>query len=312
MRLLTVVVAAWAGALAVNRSLRRVDGDSMRPTLGPGELTLTVPLRGEPRVGDVVVADVPGVGPTVKRVVGTPGQHVATDEGHLVLDGTWHAEPYATRGDDGQHRWRPGDGWVLLGDNRGGSTDSRSFGRVPRGAITRRVLARVRAPRLLADAPVARPGPRHREAVRLLVLDPDDRLLLFHVPDAGGTGLVWMTPGGGRDVGEQVVHAAARELREEVGLPALSMEVLDVEVRRRAGAFAGAPIAHRDDWVAVRVGAGDVDDSGWTSYERDEITAVRWVTGDELEGLADDDLLVTPDLPALARTAREVLGPSRT
>jgi 8-oxo-dGTP pyrophosphatase MutT (NUDIX family) len=64
-----------------------------------------------------------------------------------------------------------------------------------------------------ADEPIA------RDAARVLLLDAADRLLLIaHLPGDGRT--VWTAPGGGLDPGETHEQAAARELREEVGLDA--------------------------------------------------------------------------------------------
>ena len=58
---------------------------------------------------------------------------------------------------------------------------------------------------------------RIREAVRALVLDPQDRVLLvrFEFPDAGTR---WALPGGGLEPGESDHEALRRELAEEVGL----------------------------------------------------------------------------------------------
>jgi 8-oxo-dGTP pyrophosphatase MutT (NUDIX family) len=55
-----------------------------------------------------------------------------------------------------------------------------------------------------------------RRAVRALVLDPDDRVLLvrFDWPDKQ----VWAPPGGGIDEGETPEQAIVRELAEECGL----------------------------------------------------------------------------------------------
>ena len=59
-------------------------------------------------------------------------------------------------------------------------------------------------------------GLRIREAVRALVIDPEQRVLLvrFEFP----TATRWALPGGGLEFGETHVDALHRELREEVGL----------------------------------------------------------------------------------------------
>ena len=61
-------------------------------------------------------------------------------------------------------------------------------------------------------------GLRIRQAVRALVLDPDDRVLLvrFEFP---ATGRTWALPGGGLEAGETDHEALRRELHEEAGAP---------------------------------------------------------------------------------------------
>jgi 8-oxo-dGTP diphosphatase len=59
-------------------------------------------------------------------------------------------------------------------------------------------------------------GPRLRQSVRALIVDPAERVLLvrFEFPDA----TVWALPGGGVEPDEEPLEALRRELDEELGL----------------------------------------------------------------------------------------------
>lgn len=65
-------------------------------------------------------------------------------------------------------------------------------------------------------------GLRIRQAVRAVVLDPEDRVLLvrFEFPT---TGTKWALPGGGIEAGETDHDALRRELAEEVGAPCVDI-----------------------------------------------------------------------------------------
>jgi ADP-ribose pyrophosphatase YjhB (NUDIX family) len=58
---------------------------------------------------------------------------------------------------------------------------------------------------------------QRRQAARVVVRDPDGRVLLLRYDDPPPMGVHWATPGGGVDPGETPREAAARELREETG-----------------------------------------------------------------------------------------------
>jgi signal peptidase I len=165
-RTVTLAAAGLAlGALAVlGRRLARLEpvlvaGDSMRPTLLPGQRVAVGPLDRPPRRGDLVVVrrrpDAFGGLELVKRVVGLPGERVRLVAGRLEVDGLAVAEPYldATPGGGaGDLDLRLGeDQYLLLGDHRAASTDGRDFGPVPAAALAGRVRFAYWPPRRLPD-----------------------------------------------------------------------------------------------------------------------------------------------------------------
>lgn len=161
---LVSLVAAWGVSLAVNRSLRDVEGTSMQPGLDPGDRLLVRPVGPvSPRRGDVVVVRDPRAPArvTVKRVIGLGGEHVELRQGRLAIDGVVHIEPHAhRRTGDGACTVPPGHVY-LLGDNRAGSTDSRTYGPVPLDLVEAVVVGSVRPLRPTVRSvplPLARAG----------------------------------------------------------------------------------------------------------------------------------------------------------
>ncbi|HXG26898.1 MAG TPA: signal peptidase I [Candidatus Binatia bacterium] len=128
----------------------QIQQHSMETTLLPGQYVLVDKLtpRWAPyERGDIVVlqspelAIQPGAEPLIKRVIGLPGETVELRDGRVVVDGKVLDEPYVFLEDDGtpqlteptgpQSTWVVPEGEVfLLGDHRGQSRDSRSFGPV--------------------------------------------------------------------------------------------------------------------------------------------------------------------------------------
>ena len=142
-----VITGLGYRALAFVTAIRVVvDGWSMYPTLAPGEYVLfdRLPYRREaPKRGDVVLArGVLGDGRAIiKRVVGAPGDTVLLDRGVLTVNGVSPDSAASLEDVDPRENgeWNLGhDEYFLLGDAPEFSTDSRSFGPVPRSAIVGR------------------------------------------------------------------------------------------------------------------------------------------------------------------------------
>ena len=131
-----------------------VVSNSMLPTLQPGDWVLVnslAYLSREPERGDVVVFEAPlepGL-EYVKRVVGLPGETVLFAPEGLFLDGELLAEGYLDDSDwrpsvadnlpfDGEVITIPEGHYLVLGDNRPESKDSRSWGFLAAEAISGR------------------------------------------------------------------------------------------------------------------------------------------------------------------------------
>ena len=136
---------------------------------------------------------------------------------------------------------------------------------------------------------------RERPAARLLVLDPNDRLLLFRfTPPAGPP--FWATPGGALDPGEDYAVAAERELFEETGI------VADVgtEVARRLIEFVtieGEPVTADERYFLIRTASCAISSDGHTPLERQVMTAHRWWNRSDLA--ASSETIFPVDIAAL-------------
>ncbi len=133
----------------------RIPSESMVPTLETGDRVLVNKISYDAHDlnrGDVVVFERPPglpAGPSdpedlIKRVIGLPGDEVVARDGSVYIDDRLLTEPYLPEGVSTFGLDQPltvPDGQVLvMGDNRGNSSDGRVFGPIEEDSIIGRAF----------------------------------------------------------------------------------------------------------------------------------------------------------------------------
>ena len=170
--IIEAIVLAAVVFLLLQTTVRnfKVDGSSMDPTLEHGQyllvnrlLYLQIDLERlsnivpfwqaseqssrfairAPKRGEIIVFQFPR-DPTkdfVKRVVGLPGEVIEMRDGSVFVDGNLLEEAYLAAKDSTDRVWdRLGEGeYIVLGDNRAQSNDSRNWGPVPEANLRGKV-----------------------------------------------------------------------------------------------------------------------------------------------------------------------------
>jgi 8-oxo-dGTP diphosphatase len=120
-----------------------------------------------------------------------------------------------------------------------------------------------------------------RPAVRALMVDPSDRVLLVRF-EFNDVGTVWATPGGGIEPGEETMEALRRELAEEVGLYEPDVGPC-VWIRTHTNAM-GSWDGQRDEVYLVRCDAFEPTPMmTWDQLRSEGLHEIRWWTLNELE-----------------------------
>ncbi len=127
----------------------RVSGQSMYPTLENGDYILTNKIGytlGEPQRRQIIVFREPRDESLdfIKRIIGVPGDRLKIQYGKIYLNGSLLNESYldsnvttlpASFLREGQEIIIPDDRYLVLGDNRLASSDSREWGFITRDEI---------------------------------------------------------------------------------------------------------------------------------------------------------------------------------
>jgi 8-oxo-dGTP pyrophosphatase MutT (NUDIX family) len=110
----------------------------------------------------------------------------------------------------------------------------------------------------------------------------------------------WFTVGGGADPGESLAEAAARELREEVGIAADVAALGDPVWRRTAHfSFDGTRYRQEEQYFLLRVASREVSTDGMDDSEKQTVLGHGWWSATEIEALTDP--YVPPELPTILR-----------
>lgn len=113
-----------------------VKGSSMESTLAEGDIVLYTRINPGYHRGDVVSVRIPSGEYYVKRIIAMEGDTIDIREGKVYVNDELLTEPYIsgeTREDEGivRYPYTLLEGQIfVMGDNRDGSMDSRSFGGV--------------------------------------------------------------------------------------------------------------------------------------------------------------------------------------
>lgn len=104
----------------------RIEGSSMETTLQSGDVVLVTRLFSPPERFDIVECRFPGrSGTYIKRVIGLPGETISLSGYSLSIDGETMLESYLSSPAE-DYSVTLGEGeYLVLGDNRAESYDSR-------------------------------------------------------------------------------------------------------------------------------------------------------------------------------------------
>lgn len=161
----TFVVKTWV------LQVYSIPSTSMVPTLEVGDRVVVSKLERDPGRGDIVVFDRPETSPAgpddpevlIKRVIGLPGERVASRGGRVYVDGQLLEESYLPEGTvtrigcretwgscdrvdpeaEGYELVVPDGAYLVMGDNRSYSSDGRDFGPIEQELIVGRAVLRV-------------------------------------------------------------------------------------------------------------------------------------------------------------------------
>lgn len=135
-------------------SVTQVVGSSMSPTLSDGEVLILNKFNYrifDVKRGDIISLDYEDTKYLIKRIIGLPGETVEIKNNQLYINNTLYEEDYLPDDlvypdfslNDLGYSVIPDDMYLVLGDNREDSLDSREIGLIKKEEINGKIIFRL-------------------------------------------------------------------------------------------------------------------------------------------------------------------------